>query len=619
MTSVDTGAYRTARAPSAAAVLSRRRALLWVGVAAGLSALVHMAAALDLSAPWVMPDELIYSELAKSVGDGSLPSVRGEATLGYGLLYPILIAPAWALFDDPANAFLAAKVVNAVVMSLAAFPAFFLASRFVTTRSAVLVGALSVFVPSMLLTGTLLIEVLLYPLLLVAMLAMVVSLQEPSRRNQLLAVGAIGVACLAKPLSVVLVPAYVLAVLHLGLLDRRTGGTARARLRSHATAFTVLGVCAALAFVVPLALGDPGAALGVYGVVAGNIDPGGTVVWFVRHLAGLDLGVAILPFAASLLLVGLSVVRTVDARVNEFAAISVWTIGGTLAAVAAYSSKPLAGATGYVASDARLHERNMFSLIPLLLIGLALFLERRPAAPRWLTLGSLGVAILLPFTIPLEKLLATVNFQAISLIPWTVGGIEEIWPWTLIPLSVLVALVFLGSPSRRAARSWALVGASFLLTTVAAHASMSHPEGGASSTLEIGYDRGWIDRAVPGGAEVLALWVGPERGSDFRPSQRTIWMSEFYNRSVGRVVEVGRPMLYDLPHDTGSIENGVLRSTSGAPITARYALVPCGIDVEGRIVGRDARVSALVYALPPGPMRVAVSPDRAARCEALER
>ena len=228
-------------------VLSRRRALVWVGVAAGVSALVHMAAALDLSAPWVMPDELIYSELAKSVGDGSLPSVRGEATLGYGLLYPILIAPAWALFDDPADAFLAAKVVNAVVMSLAAFPAFFLASRFVTTRSAVLVGALSVFVPSMLLTGTLLIEVLLYPLLLVAMLAMVVSLQEPSRRNQLLAVGAIGVACLAKPLSVVLVPAYVLAVLHLGLLDRRTGGTARARLRSHATAFTVLGVGAALA------------------------------------------------------------------------------------------------------------------------------------------------------------------------------------------------------------------------------------------------------------------------------------------------------------------------------------------------------------------------------------
>ena len=90
-------------------------------------------------------------------------------------------------------------------MSLAAFPAFFLARGSSRRGARALVGALSVFVPSMLLSGTLLIEVLLYPLLLVAMLAMVVSLQEPSRRNQLLAVGAIGVACLAKPLSVVLV------------------------------------------------------------------------------------------------------------------------------------------------------------------------------------------------------------------------------------------------------------------------------------------------------------------------------------------------------------------------------------------------------------------------------
>ena len=559
MTSVDAGpvepgGYRGDGSPVGAVearALTRRRALVLVAFASAASAALHLLAALDLSAPWVMPDELIYSELAKSVGDGSLPAVRGEVTFGYGLLYPFLIAPAWALFSDPAHAFLAAKVINAVTMSLAAFPAFFLAARFVTVRSAVIVAGLSVFVPSMLLTGTLLIEVLLYPLWLLALLGMVVSLQEPTRRNQLLAVGGIALACLAKPLSVVLVPAYVLAIVHLGLLDRRSGGSVRSRLPAHSTALGVLGAGAALAVAVPLAAGDPGAALGVYSVVLGHIDPGGTVVWFVRHLAGLDLSVAILPFAATLVLVGLSTVRAVDARINELAAISVWTIGCTLAAVAAYSSKPLAGATGYVASEARLHERNMFSLSPLLLIGLALFLERRPASPRWLTLGSLGVAVLLPFTIPLEKLLATVNFQAISLIPWTVGGIETLWPWTLIALAVLAAVVLLGSPAKRAARSWALVAASFLLTAVAAHASMSHPEGGASSTLEIGYDTRWVDRAVPSGAEVLALWVGPEPGSDFRPSQRTIWMSEFYNRSVGRVVEVGRPMLYDLPHVDG--------------------------------------------------------------------
>jgi hypothetical protein len=598
-----------------AGTLSRRRALLLVACAAAFSAVLHLLAALDLSAPWVMPDELIYSELAKSVGDGALPAVRGEATLGYGLLYPLLIAPAWALFADPADAFVAAKVVNAVTMSLAAFPAFFLAARFVTARSAVIVAALAVFVPSMLLAGTLLIEVLLYPLWLLALLAVVVSLQEPTRRNQVLAVGAIALACLAKPLSVVLAPAYVLAIVHLGLLDRRVGGTVRARLRRHATALVILGVGAALAVVVPLAAGDPGAALGVYSVVLGHVDPSGTLVWFVRHLAGLDLSVAILPFAATLVLVGVSTLRGADARTNELAAVAVWTIGGTLAAVAAYSSKPLAGASGYVASEARLHERNIFALSPLLLIGLALFLERKPAAPRWLNVGALAVAILLPVTIPLEKLLATVNFQAISLIPWTVGGVETLWPWTLVVLGTLVSVVFLGAASKRPARAWALVAASFALTMVAAHASMSHPEGGASSTLEVGNDTRWIDRAVPPDADVLALWVGPEPGADFRPSQRTIWMSEFYNRSVGTVVEVGRPMLYDLPHVTGAIRDGALVDGSGAPIAARYALVPCGVDVEGRVIARDARVSGAVYQLPTGPIRVAVAENRAARCE----
>ena len=47
-----------------------------------------------------------------------------------------------------------------------------------------------------------------------------------------------------------------------------------------------------------------------------------------------------------------------------------------VATVAAYASKPLAGGEGYIATEARLHERNMFAVVPLLLIGLALWLER---------------------------------------------------------------------------------------------------------------------------------------------------------------------------------------------------------------------------------------------------
>ncbi len=50
-----------------------------------------------------MVDELIYSELAKSVAAGEGFRIRGDAVAGaYGFVYPLLLAPAWALFDcDP--------------------------------------------------------------------------------------------------------------------------------------------------------------------------------------------------------------------------------------------------------------------------------------------------------------------------------------------------------------------------------------------------------------------------------------------------------------------------------------------------------------------------------------
>jgi hypothetical protein len=598
--------------------LGNRRALALVALAAAASAIVHLLAGLQLGAPWITPDELIYSELAKSLADGSLPGVRGEATLGYGLLYPLTIAPAWALFDDPAHAYVAAKAINAVVMALAAFPAYFLARRFVTVPSAVLVGALSAFVPSVLLSGTLLIEVVLYPVFLLALLGLVAALQEPTRRNQLLAIGGIALACLAKPLSVVLAPAYVLAVLQLALLDRRSGGSVRARLRQHATSLGALGGIAAAALLGSLLLGDPDAVLGVYGVVVGNIDVSGMLVWLVWHFAGLDLSVAVVPFAASLVLIALAVgrARDGDARVREFGALATWTIGGTLLAIAAYASKPLAGAAGYIPSEARLHERNMFVLAPILLVGLALFIERRRPASTWLRAGSVAVAVALPLLLPLERLLTNATFQAPVVIPWTTGGIERFWPYTFLPLAALAAVVLLGPPERLARRAWVIVGVAFAVTTLAAHASMTHPGGAPSSKVGIGSDTRWIDRAVPRGTAVTALWVGrADNRSDVDP--RAIWMSEFYNRSVEEVVEVGRPMPYELPHREGRIADGTLRDAGGAPITAEYLLAPCSVSVEGRVVASDRRAGARLYRLPAGPIRVADAPSVLA-CEASD-
>ena len=251
-----------------------------------LAAVVQVVMAFDLPGPWIVPDELIYSELAKSLGSGALPAVRGEVTWGYGILYPLLISPAWAVFDDPSRAYVAAKVINSVLLSVTAFPAYFLARKFVETRAAVAVAAFSVFVPSMLYSGTLLTEVALYPVFVLALLGIASAIRRPTRRNQLLAVGAVALACSAKPLSIILAGVYVLAVVHLAALDRRAGGAFGTRVRAHATALGTFGALGALAIVGPTVLaGNPDAALGVYGVVLGNVDVSSTLV-LVRPASG---------------------------------------------------------------------------------------------------------------------------------------------------------------------------------------------------------------------------------------------------------------------------------------------------------------------------------------------
>lgn len=579
---------------------------------ATVAAAVHAVVAVRLAAPWIVPDELIYSEIAKSLASGSLPAIREESTLGYGVLYPMLVAPAWALFDDPARAHDVAKVVNAVVLSLTAFPVFFLARRYVTPPAAFAVSALAVFVPSMLYAGTLLTEVALYPTFALALLGIAAALRRPTGRNQLLALAGIALAVAAKPLAVVLVPAFVLAVIHLAVLDRRGGGRMGPRVRAHTTTFATLVVACILVVGASAVRGNPDAVLGVYGVVLGNIDLSGTVVWFVRHLAALDLYVAVVPFAATIMAVALSTGRRRDRELDEFAALTTWTIGGVLVALAAYSSKSFGGAEGYLPTEARLHERNMFMVVPLLLLGLAIVLERGQSVSRSIRVICTGTAVCLPLLLPLSRLLQNATFQNLTLIPWAGGRLAELWPFTYLPLAGAAALLSMALGRRSAMACWALVTLAFGWTALAAHASMAGASE-RSSVIGTGADTRWIDRSVPEGSRVLALWVS-DPGANRDRAQRGIWMSEFYNRTVGDVVEVGAPMLYALPHVEGSLTNGTLRDSAGAAIAARYVLAPCWVRVDGLVVAHEPNVDAFVYRVPEGFIRVVRTSILDARC-----
>ena len=138
------------------------------------------------SPPFIMVDELIYP------GARSEPRRRRRARGArravpiVSLIYPLLLAPVYALFDSLPDAYAAVKVVNAVVMSLAAVPAYLLARRVLPTGLSLFAALLAVALPSMVYTGTVMTENAFYPAFLLVAWALVRMLERPTLAAQLL-------------------------------------------------------------------------------------------------------------------------------------------------------------------------------------------------------------------------------------------------------------------------------------------------------------------------------------------------------------------------------------------------------------------------------------------------
>src|SRR5215208_5083638 len=185
----------------------------WLAGMVTLSAIVRFVVARRMTAPWIMVDELVYSELARGIASGAGYALRGEAVgLGYGAVYPLLISPAY-LLDSLSDAYGAAKAINAVLISLAAVPAYLLARRLVSAPLALVVAALSLAVPSLFYAGTIMTENAFYPIFLAAVLLLVRALERPTPLRVGLLLAATGVAFLTRTQAVALVPAMMTAPL----------------------------------------------------------------------------------------------------------------------------------------------------------------------------------------------------------------------------------------------------------------------------------------------------------------------------------------------------------------------------------------------------------------------
>jgi hypothetical protein len=554
----------------------------WLAGIVLLSTLVRYGFGRRIVAPWIMIDELVYSELAKSVAESGSFLIRDEPAGGaYGVVYPLLVAPAYALFDSVPDAYAAAKAINGLVISLAAIPAYFLARRVLEPGLALLAAGLSVALPSMLYAGTLMTENAFYPVFLLAVLALVLALERPSGGRVAFFLAAALLAFLTRAQAVALLPALYAAPLLLVAVGGR-------KLREFGVLYAMPALAGGFVLLAQVARGrSPLDLLGAYRVTGEErYDLSEVARWLLYHVAELDLSLGVAPFAALLLLALL--IRRLEPRDRTFVAASVAVAACLLVQVAAFASR----------HSLRVEERNMFYLAPLFVIALLVWIERgapRPLLPVAVTaVGSAVLPALLPFT-------TLIGVSAVSdtfgLLPWwTVHEwgipLDRLWI-AVLAAGAAAALAFALTPLRYALLLPALLLLFFAVTTQPVDARTREASIGSLFQGITRPDRDWIDRSVS--SEVAAIWNGvPDHAL-------TIFENEFFSRSVGRVYRTIDPQVPGgLAQDQLRLDRrtGRLLDSSGRPVRAQLVLVHNSLPVRGRRVAWDVVKGMSVVASP---------------------
>jgi len=560
----------------------------WLGGIVLVSAAVQFLLGRRVVAPWIMVDELVYSDMARSFADTGHFLIRGVHA-NYGIVYPAILAVPYKLLGSIPDVYAAAKAINAPLISLAAVPAYFLARRVLRQGAALAAAALAVALPSLAYAGTVMTENVFYPLFLCFVLALVAMLERPTPRQQALVLALCAVAFLTRAQALALFAGALSAPVALAWIER---GRPR-RLIAFAPLYAITLLGALVVVTVELARGrSPAAALGNYSVTgSAGYHAWPSFKWLVYHVAELDLALWVLPFAAFVVVVATA--RHLDRPLRAFAAATVAVSAWLVLEVAVFASR----------YSLRVEERNLFYLMPLFLIALLAWIQRGQPRPPRATVAAAGLAAALPGAIPFTSLLGGVTSESdtLGLRPWWYLQDKLVGSSTVALVAVLasiaLAAAFLWLPRRHAPWLPVLVAAGFLATWLPLelwHYSFRDASVGALFQGIRTGDRDWIDTRVGRDANVAALWT--DRGNPF-----AIWENEFFNRSVRRVYDLGRPLAGEMPEQRVSVDRatGVL-SAGGRPIEAGYVLTDTSAPLVGNVVARDSeRGMVLVKARPP--------------------
>jgi len=600
----------SARARTAAGRLPAAVILLGIVV---MSATLRLVVAAQSAAPWIVPDELVYSHLARSFAATGHFAIRGQpfSAWSFGPLYPVVISPLYRI-ADPMTAYFLVKLLNCLLFSLAAVPAYLLARRFLTRQRALILSALAVFIPSAVYTSKVMTESLAYPLFLLAVLGIVRALDSPSHSREASAVAAIAMATLARGQLIVLLPAFGLTAVILAVLDERDAGSGRdlrkilRRLAVHRVVW-ISSIALAASLLATSLLGLSGEVAGGHGEAFAGVSAVQLLESIAFHIAQLDLYLGVLPFAAMTVICAFAFRRgSGDRSLRILCALTITTTALLAAAAARYLLAVYATAPDpYI----RVYDRYEFYVVPLFLIVFFVWLQRDLPRPGGKVTPLIGIAAggliaILPYAHLLNGREWGTSSSSVALVPLAI--VRQLTGTTV----AVYAVVLVGAACLAHAFAYSTNARSLLLLIVVSFAvlnlSVQAGNSGVSQrALRAGIGnqtaRDWVDQAVGGRGQVAAIWSGV-RGRGWK-GWYTIWENEFFNASVGKVYDLREPMRYKLPSVQLHRSGLALFLPNGNKFVAKYVLTDMRTPVIGVRIATDAATGMVLYRV-DGPVRL---------------
>ena len=554
-------------------------ALARVPAVVGLTGIVMVAAGLRIllvraeTEPRVFGDEIIYTELAKNIALHSRPLLRGHLEIGYSVLYPLFLSPAYSLASDGAAAFAAAKTMNAVAMALTAIPSYALARRVLSHGWSLGVAALVVLEPWMAYASLTMTESLFLPAFTAFALTVVWMLERPTAGRQLLVLITLALLVGIRPQALIFAGSVGAAILLKGLLT----GSVRRVVREHTILLAALGL-ALLAGSIALVAGVSLPAGSAGRLLTAAYSPVDLAKWTLWNLAVYELALGVIALAAFPLALRGLLRRSSSDRDQSLGIAALTLTAGLLLSVAALSASRFG--LGVI------HERNLFYATPLLLVCLAHWLAHGLERPKMLVVAVALGAIVLPATLsehvvqisnnvdsPTAAWLSELKNQVpnVPMRGWTVG----------IATAGAVALLL--------ARHALVPILAVVLSFVAVAGPLDY-----SGALTPEQDRtlAWVDRALPDRATATLIHLGLSRpdqpcSRDANNAQRAlvVW-TEFFNARIDGVAHMAEPVPDNVPSPKLTVASGGIVYRKGRPFTPAYAVLDSRQPIVGRRLAR---------------------------------